>query len=118
MSKKNNRTCICCGKEYYFCNTCADQIKEPRWKTIYCSDNCRKIFMTITDYNYKEITKEQAIKNLNACNLNGKYKTSIANAIKILVGSNKPAKQTDIEKESAGSKKAATTQKTKTQTKA
>lgn len=118
MSKKNNRTCICCGKEYYFCNTCADQIKEPRWRTIYCSDNCRKIFMTITDYNYKEITKEQAIGNLNACDLNRNYKPSIANAIKILVDSNKSTKQSNIEKKSTEDKKSAVTQKTKTQAKA
>ena len=118
MSKKNNRTCVCCGKEYYFCNTCADQNKEPRWKAIYCSDNCRKIFTTITDYNYKEMTKEQAIENLNACDLNGNYKTSIANAIKTLVDTNKSAKQSNTEKESTEDKKAIITRKTKTRAKA
>lgn len=87
MSKKNNRTCVCCGKEYHFCNTCASQINEPRWRNIYCSDNCRKVFMTITDYNYKEITEEQAIQNLKESDLNSNFNESITNAINKLMNS-------------------------------
>ena len=83
MSKHNNKTCILCGKKYTFCNRCEEFDNYPRWMGIYCSDNCRKIFMTVTDYKAGEITREQAIDNLNLCDLSEKDKYH--NSIKCII---------------------------------
>ena len=67
--KKNNKTCILCGKKYTFCNRCEEFDRLPRWMGIYCSDNCRAIFNILTDYNGGHITKEEEIQKLNDCDL-------------------------------------------------
>lgn len=69
---RNNKTCILCGKVYTFCNRCEEFDHLPRWMAIYCSNNCREIFMTATNYKAGEITKEQAIKRLSKCDLSDK----------------------------------------------
>ena len=99
-NRKNNRKCVCCGKEYYFCPSCSSSAKEPSWKTIYCSNNCRKVFMTVTDFNYKEITKEQAVENLKKCDLNYPFKASIKLAVNALV--NQDQKKEEKTKEKVG----------------
>lgn len=69
---KNNKTCILCGKVYSFCNRCEEFDHLPRWMAIYCSDNCRKIFSALTEYNAGNITKEQAAIELGKCDLSDK----------------------------------------------
>lgn len=69
---KNNKTCILCGKVYSFCNRCEEFDHLPRWMAIYCSDNCRKIFSALTEYNAGNITKEQAAVELSKCDLSDK----------------------------------------------
>lgn len=69
---KNNKTCILCGKVYSFCNRCEEFDHLPRWMAIYCSDNCRNIFSTLTEYNAGNITKEQAAVELSKCDLSDK----------------------------------------------
>ena len=69
---KNNKTCILCGKVYSFCNRCEEFDHLPRWMAIYCSDNCRKIFSALTEYNAGNITKEQAAAELSKCDLSDK----------------------------------------------
>ena len=73
MAEKLNRTCIACGKKYSYCNHCSqDRNKEP-WHSIYCENNCRKVFMATTDYLAKEITKEQAKEIFDSCDLSNRY---------------------------------------------
>ena len=73
MAEKLNRTCIACGKKYSYCNHCSqDRDKEP-WYSIYCSGNCRKVFMATTDYLANEITKEQAKEIFETCDLSNRY---------------------------------------------
>lgn len=73
MAEKLNRTCIACGKKYSYCNHCSqDRDKEP-WHSIYCGNNCRKVFMATTDYLAKEITKEQAKEIFDSCDLSNRY---------------------------------------------
>ena len=31
MSKRLNRTCICCGTNYRYCNRCAEDAGKPSW---------------------------------------------------------------------------------------
>jgi hypothetical protein len=44
------KKCIVCGKEYEYCGHCDKNPKINRWKNQYCSENCRDIFKTVTDY--------------------------------------------------------------------
>ena len=56
----NNKTCITCGKTYKYCPSCGTDRDKPMWMNIYCSDNCRILFNTATNYFGGDITKEQA----------------------------------------------------------
>lgn len=69
---KLNKECILCKTKYSFCNRCEAYDHLPRWMAIYCSDNCRTIFTTATDYEYKHINKEDARKILDNCDLSAK----------------------------------------------
>ena len=69
---KNNKVCILCGERYSFCSRCEEFDHLPRWMAIYCSDNCKKIFDTISAYNMKLKTKEEAAKILKECDLSRK----------------------------------------------
>jgi hypothetical protein len=68
MSK--NKTCIVCNAKYEYCGHCDTNLKNNRWKNNYCSENCRDIFKTVTDYIGKIITIEDAKQRLSKCNLN------------------------------------------------
>lgn len=74
MVNKNNKTCILCGKKYTFCNRCEEFDHLPRWMGIYCSENCKNVFMTVTDYKSNEIDKNTAVKMLSSCDLSEKEK--------------------------------------------
>jgi hypothetical protein len=69
MAKKNNRTCIVCGENYTFCPTCADTNNLKMWKNIYHNENCKDIFNTSSDYLSGAITKEEARKKFDSCDL-------------------------------------------------
>ena len=75
MVKKDNKKCILCGKTYTYCSRCEEFDHLPRWMEIYCSDNCRTIFNTLTEYNAKNITAKEAAKRLGKCDMSdvGKY---------------------------------------------
>ena len=69
---KDNKICILCGKKYSFCNRCEEYDHLPRWMAIYCSENCKNIFNTISGYNMKLKTKEEAASALGECDLSKK----------------------------------------------
>ena len=72
MIKKNNKTCVCCQKKYTFCLSCSDFDSFPRWMAIYHDENCKKICNTTSKYRFKHITKEQARKILDECDLSNR----------------------------------------------
>lgn len=69
MVKKNNKKCILCGKTYTYCSRCEEFDHLPRWMEIYCSDNCRTIFNTLTEYNAKNITAKEAAEKIKDCDM-------------------------------------------------
>lgn len=69
MVKKNNKKCILCGKTYTYCSRCEEFDHLPRWMEIYCSDNCKKIFNILTDYNAKILPAKEAAKRLKDCDI-------------------------------------------------
>ena len=72
--KKYNKTCIVCSEKYTFCTSCSEYDKYPRWKAIYCCENCKDIFHITSDYIEKTITKDEAREKLNKCDLSNKNK--------------------------------------------
>lgn len=53
---KANRTCYCCGREYYYCPSCPGDKKNPRIYTMWDSELCRDIFNTLVSESTKKIT--------------------------------------------------------------
>lgn len=94
--KANNKKCILCGKTYTYCSRCEEFDHLPRWMEIYCSDNCRTIFNTLTSYNSKTISANEALNILNTCDLSDvdKFHEFNQGLVKEVLGSKK-----EIEKE-------------------
>ena len=63
------RKCILCGKEYNYCKSCKDDFKREPWHTLYDTENCKDISKALTDYNFKRITKYEAVELLAKCDL-------------------------------------------------
>ena len=80
---ENNKTCILCGTKYTYCNNCAEFDHLPYWMICYCSRNCKDIFDTLSAYNMKQITKDEARNILSKCDLSNKqsFKESTLNCI-------------------------------------
>ena len=72
------KTCIVCGKKYEYCGHCDKGGQENRWKTNYCSENCRDIFNVISRYVNNHISKEDARNELIDKDLNINAKDGIA----------------------------------------
>lgn len=72
--KQNNKTCICCGEVYTFCTGCGQFDNEPRWRAIYHNETCKDIFIIVSDYLQKAISKEEAKERLLKCDLSYKEK--------------------------------------------
>ena len=53
---KANRTCYCCGKEYYYCPSCPDDRRDPRIFVMWDSEKCREIFNILTNESTNKIT--------------------------------------------------------------
>lgn len=83
MARKSNRTCITCGKEYEYCNTCSGDRNKEAWHSIYCSENCKNVFSAVSDYLAGENTKEEAKEKLAKCDLRNKsnFKAKIVETI-------------------------------------
>ena len=72
MAKKNNRKCIVCGREYYYCShNCIDSINKPSWYTIFHDENCHDIYNAIVNILPQE-GKEAAKEALDKCDLSNK----------------------------------------------
>lgn len=69
-SKKNNRTCIVCGTQYYHCGHCDEPIK-PAWYAIFHDQNCHDIYDTVANI-LPQKGKEAAKKALDKLDLSNK----------------------------------------------
>lgn len=61
---KANRTCYCCGREYYFCPSCPSDRKDPLIYTMWDSEICKDIFNTLTKESTKKITTKECKNKL------------------------------------------------------
>lgn len=69
---KYERKCLCCGASYSYCNNCYDFRNYPLWMNSFHDENCKNIFETCTNYNFKLITKEQAKEALSKYDLSNR----------------------------------------------
>lgn len=82
MAKRNNRTCICCGEKYRYCNSCQEDALKPSWYGIFHNENCKNIYTITNEYksnNGNKLTKEEAKVLLDNCDLS--YKDSLHHTI-------------------------------------
>lgn len=69
MYNKPNKVCKVCGESYYYCPTCGRPSALEKYKTMFCSKNCRDIFHTLSRYSVNHITKEETQKALSTLDL-------------------------------------------------
>lgn len=48
---------------------CAEFNHEPKWRMLFDTDNCRKIFHAVSDYLVNEIDANEAKKILSECDI-------------------------------------------------
>ena len=70
MNKSLNATCRLCGAKYHRCDHC-DELKHvlTSWKMVSDTEEHYKIFCILRNYNLGKIKKEEAAKQLSACDL-------------------------------------------------
>lgn len=66
-----NRTCVVCGERYYYCSStsCSESFYKPNWMIMFHDENCKNIFTIISEHYHKRLTDEEAIKQLEQCDL-------------------------------------------------
>ena len=71
---KRDRKCYLCGESYKYCPTCSQDRIKPSWMTEFHSEDCKNIFDICTRFNLQMISKTEAKKELNSCDLSNKEK--------------------------------------------
>lgn len=70
MSDRKTRTCCVCYRKYQFCPVCNPEDREkPTFYFAYCSENCRDIYKTTSDYEDGRISANTAKKKLDKLDL-------------------------------------------------
>lgn len=80
---KQNKICLCCGKSYSYCTNCNSVSPSKYWMNVWDTKNCQNIFMIVSDYMAKKITKDEADIKLKDCDLTNydSFRTTIKNTI-------------------------------------
>lgn len=74
MARKNNRKCICCGKEYFYCSgNCQDNTRKESWYAIFHDQNCHDIYDAVANILPTQ-GKDAAKEALDKCDLSNKEK--------------------------------------------
>lgn len=60
------RKCIICGTQYNYCPHCG---KDPSWKLMYDTEECRQVGNIVSAYNMKVMSKERAMNEINNLNI-------------------------------------------------
>lgn len=99
---KNNKTCKTCSKLYTYCPTCSQDKDKPAYMNMFCSENCKNIFMAASDYAAGEIDKAKAKQIIQSANLTDqvKFKDSIKKFLKEISSDNSamPEKKDEVKK--------------------
>lgn len=103
---ETNAHCSICGKGYHVCQSCDDMITFKPWRTVVDSIEHYKIYLTISEYANKVITKEEASEQLKKCQIEN-YKFFLPHIVKVM---------DEILKEDVQPAKKSTTKKVRTST--
>jgi len=79
------RKCVCCGKEYEYCPTCAKK-DQPQWMVTFCSEPCKELFNIVSAYNMKRVGKAAVQKYVAEHPTTGKYTEPIQKVLDEAVG--------------------------------
>ena len=90
---KYERSCLCCGKKYSHCSNCWDYRNYPLWMKSFHDENCKNIFETCTNYNFKLITKEQAKEALSKYDLSNRanFSACVKRDLNTILAESKPS---------------------------
>ena len=84
------RYCSCCGREYRFCPRCYEDKDKPYWYFCFCSDNCKNIYETTSNFENGDIDADEATAQLDKLDLSEinrfgeSYKSSINKIMKTI----------------------------------
>ena len=70
----SNRKCICCGEKYQYCPSCGNDRLKETWYSAFCSETCKDLWKTLSEYSMELINKSQAIELINTLPLKDKSK--------------------------------------------
>ena len=89
----SRRICKVCGTAYNYCPDCTADIGKPAYMVSFDRENCKKIWDALCEYGVAKITKDEAIKKLNALDLSEskKFNSSVKYSLDNVLGSNKKA---------------------------
>lgn len=96
MAQDINHYCIICGKGYHACDTCAEVKTFMPWRLLTDTSEHWKIYLAIKDFNDGIISKDEAARQLQNCDLTGResFKPSAKKSIdKILSENTKTVKK-------------------------
>ena len=101
MNKKN-RVCKVCGEEYSFCPTCSNVPATEKYRTMFCSKNCRDVFHVLSRYIVKDVNKYEAKEILSSLDLSrqNRFSEQIKADIDKIMGINKKSFKKKEEEES------------------
>ena len=90
---KYEHKCLCCGASYSYCNNCYDFRNYPLWMNSFHDENCKNIFETCTNYNFKLITKEQAKEALSKYDLSNRanFSACVQRDLNTILAESKPS---------------------------
>ncbi len=66
---RGDRKCVVCGKKYNFCPICGKNDPYETWKYIYCSEDCRQLFNTVSDWKAQKLNATTAKIKLDSINI-------------------------------------------------
>ena len=69
MASKKNRICKVCNTEYNFCPNCSGVTATEKYRTMFCSKNCRDIFHTLSKLTVGAINKSETKEILSSLDL-------------------------------------------------
>ena len=92
---RRQRECYLCGESYKYCNTCSQDKMKPSWMNEFHSESCKNIFEICTRYNMGLLTKEQAMAQLEKCDLSNKeeFKSYVQKDLENIFAKAEPAKK-------------------------
>jgi len=78
---QSNRICFTCGKKYGYCPDCYEDRFLETWHIMFHDNNCKNVFDIINKHFYNHITTDEAISQLEICDLSGKFNEDIQKEI-------------------------------------